>query len=183
MNGKTRSTQWFLVMRSSAALFRSAAKWTNLKKATLPVLAASSIRAASVNHANKASSNAVSFIVHKHITAPKWIVTTPTRGGYSTNIVVKQDYVLKVASDENLAAVAPLLCAGITTYSPIRRFKFAGPGQKVGVVGLGGLGHMAVKFAASMGAEVTVFSTSPSKEQDAKDLGAHHFVVTKDPQI
>lgn len=106
--------------------------------------------------------------------------TTPTYGGYSTAIVVDQDYALKITSDENLAGVAPLLCAGITTYSPLRRFK-VGPGQKVGVVGLGGLGHMAVKLAASMGAEVTVFSTSPSKEEDAKALGAANFVVTKDP--
>ncbi|MBC7901399.1 MAG: NAD(P)-dependent alcohol dehydrogenase [Saprospiraceae bacterium] len=106
--------------------------------------------------------------------------STPTYGGYSTNIVVDEDYALQIASDENLAGVAPLLCAGITTYSPIRRFK-VGPGQKVGVIGLGGLGHMAVKFAASMGANVTVFSTSPSKEADAKALGADDFVVTKDP--
>ncbi len=107
--------------------------------------------------------------------------TTPTYGGYSTAIVVDQDYALKIASDENLAGVAPLLCAGITTYSPIRRFK-VGPDLKVGVVGLGGLGHMAVKLAASMGAEVTVFSTSPSKEEDSKGLGAANFVVTKDPE-
>jgi len=76
--------------------------------------------------------------------------------------------------------VAPLLCAGITTYSPLRRFK-VGPGQKVGVVGLGGLGHMGVKLAAAMGADVTVLSTSPSKEQDAKALGATNFIVTRDP--
>ena len=106
--------------------------------------------------------------------------TTPTYGGYSTTYVVDEDYALKISSDENLAGVAPLLCAGITTYSPLRKFK-VGPGQKVGVVGLGGLGHMAVKLAASMGAEVTVFSTSPSKESDAKALGAANFVVSKDP--
>ncbi len=104
---------------------------------------------------------------------------TPTYGGYSTQIVVDDHFVLSIAATENLAAVAPLLCAGITTYSPLKRFN-VGPGQKVGIVGLGGLGHMGVKLAASMGAEVTVFSTSPSKEADAKKLGAHHFVVTKD---
>jgi alcohol dehydrogenase (NADP+) len=107
--------------------------------------------------------------------------TTPTYGGYSSQIVVDEDYTLKIREQENLAAVAPLLCAGITTYSPLRRFNVRA-GQKVGVVGLGGLGHMGVKLAASMGAEVTVFSTSPSKEQDARSLGANNFVVTKDPE-
>ncbi len=104
---------------------------------------------------------------------------SPTYGGYSTQIVVKEDYALKISDAENLAAIAPLLCAGITTYSPLKRFKVR-EGQQVGIVGLGGLGHMGVKFAVAMGAEVTVFSTSPSKEADAKKLGAHHFVVTKD---
>ena len=106
---------------------------------------------------------------------------TPTYGGYSSQIVVKEDYALKISETENLAGIAPLLCAGITTYSPLKRFK-VGAGQQVGIVGLGGLGHMGVKFAVSMGAEVTVFSTSPSKEADAKKLGAHHFVVTKDQE-
>jgi uncharacterized zinc-type alcohol dehydrogenase-like protein len=107
---------------------------------------------------------------------------TPTYGGYSNVIVVDEDYALKVSHDESeLASVAPLLCAGITTYSPLKRFK-VGPGQKIGVVGLGGLGHMGVKLAVSMGAEVTVFSTSPSKEEDARKLGAHNFVVTRDPE-
>jgi uncharacterized zinc-type alcohol dehydrogenase-like protein len=105
---------------------------------------------------------------------------TPTFGGYSSQIVVDEDYTLHVPENLPLANAAPLLCAGITTFSPLRRFG-AGPGKKVGIVGLGGLGHMGVKFAVAMGAEVTVFSTSPSKEQDARRLGAHHFVVTKDP--
>lgn len=105
-----------------------------------------------------------------------------TMGGYSDHIVVKQDFVLKVTHDEaDLAAVAPLLCAGITTYSPLHHWK-VGPGQKVGVVGLGGLGHMGVKIAAAMGAEVYVFSTSPSKRDDAKRLGATDLIVSKDPQ-
>ncbi len=107
--------------------------------------------------------------------------TTPTYGGYSTQIVVDENYVLKISATENLAGIAPLLCAGITTYSPLKRFK-VGAGQKVGVVGLGGLGHMGVKFAVSMGAEVTVFSTSPSKEADAKKLRAHNFVITKEAE-
>jgi len=106
---------------------------------------------------------------------------TPTYGGYSSHIVVDEQYTLKISSKLPLASVAPLLCAGITTYSPLRHFN-VGPGQKVGVVGLGGLGHMAVKLAASMGAEVTVFSTSKTKEQDARRLGAHEFVVSLDPK-
>ena len=107
--------------------------------------------------------------------------TTPTYGGYSSQIVVKEDYALKISDSENLAAIAPLLCAGITTYSPLRKFK-VGEGSKVGIVGLGGLGHMGVKLAAAMGANVTVFSTSPSKEADARKLGAHNFVVSKDAE-
>ena len=107
--------------------------------------------------------------------------TTPTFGGYSSQIVVDENYALKISAAENLAGVAPLLCAGITTYSPLKRFN-VGAGQKVGIVGLGGLGHMGVKLAVSMGADVTVFSTSPSKEEDARKLGAHNFVVTKEPE-
>lgn len=107
---------------------------------------------------------------------------TPTYGGYSSQIVVDENYALKInAPEEQLAGVAPLLCAGITTYSPLRHFKVEA-GQKVGVVGLGGLGHMGVKLAVSMGADVTVFSTSPSKEADARKLGAHNFVVTRQPE-
>jgi len=106
---------------------------------------------------------------------------TPTFGGYSSQIVVDEAYTLKIPSAIAPERAAPLLCAGITTYAPLRRFK-VGEGQRVGVVGLGGLGHMGVKLAASMGARVTVFSTSPSKEKDARDLGAHDFVVTRDPQ-
>lgn len=105
---------------------------------------------------------------------------TPTYGGYSTQIVVDESYALIIPQGLEPASVAPLLCAGITTYSPLRRFK-VGEGQRVGVVGLGGLGHMGVKLAASMGAEVTVFSTSKGKERDAVALGAHKFVVTKEP--
>ena len=100
--------------------------------------------------------------------------TTPTYGGYSNKYVVDQDYALKVSASGDLSGVAPLLCAGITTYSPLKRWG-AGPGKKVAVAGLGGLGHMGVKIAAAMGAEVTVISTSPSKEQDARGLGASGF--------
>lgn len=106
---------------------------------------------------------------------------TPTYGGYSNIMVTHEDFVLKVSEKLNLAAVAPLLCAGITTYSPLRHWK-VGKGHRVAVLGLGGLGHMAVKFAASFGAEVTMLSTSPSKEADAKRLGAHKFVLTSDAE-
>ncbi len=104
---------------------------------------------------------------------------TITYGGYSDKIVAHQDFVLSISDKLPLEGVAPLLCAGITTYSPLRHWK-VGAGHKVAVIGLGGLGHMAVKFAASFGAEVTVLSTSPNKEEDARRLGAHKFAVTKD---
>lgn len=106
---------------------------------------------------------------------------TVTYGGYSKQIVTREEFVLKISDKLDLKAVAPLLCAGITTYSPLRHWK-VGKGHKVGVVGLGGLGHMAVKFAASFGAEVTMLSHSPSKEQDAKRLGAARFALTKDAE-
>jgi uncharacterized zinc-type alcohol dehydrogenase-like protein len=105
--------------------------------------------------------------------------SSPTYGGYSNTIVVREEFVLHISDKLNLAAVAPLLCAGITTYSPLRYWK-VGKGHKLAVLGLGGLGHMAVKFGVAFGAEVTVLSTSPKKEEDAKKLGAHHFVVTTD---
>lgn len=103
----------------------------------------------------------------------------PTYGGYSNNIVVREEFVLHISDKLPLAATAPLLCAGITTYSPLKHWK-VGKGHKLAVLGLGGLGHMAVKFGVAFGAEVTVLSTSPSKEAAAKELGAHHFVVTSD---
>jgi uncharacterized zinc-type alcohol dehydrogenase-like protein len=102
-------------------------------------------------------------------------------GGYSNNIVVNERYVHTISPklESKLAAVAPLLCAGITTYSPLRHWK-VGPGKKVGIVGLGGLGHMGLKFAHSFGAEVTLFTTSAGKEADARRLGADHVVLSKD---
>ena len=103
-----------------------------------------------------------------------------TYGGYSESIVVDEAFVLKVSNKANLAATAPLLCAGITTYSPLRHWK-VGPGQKVGIVGLGGLGHMGVKFARALGAHVVLFTTSPRKTDDALRLGAHEVVVSKNP--
>lgn len=105
-----------------------------------------------------------------------------TLGGYSEQIVVHERYVLRVRHDEaQLAAVAPLLCAGITTYSPLRHWN-AGPGKTVGIVGIGGLGHMGIKLARAMGAHVVAFTTSESKRQDAHDLGAHEVVVSRDAE-
>ncbi len=104
-----------------------------------------------------------------------------TYGGYSNHIVVDEHFVLHISERLPLEGAAPLLCAGITTYSPLKHWK-VGQGQRVAVLGLGGLGHMAVKFAASFGAEVTMLSSSPAKEADARRLGAHHFVLTSDPR-
>ncbi|MCX8019185.1 MAG: NAD(P)-dependent alcohol dehydrogenase [Chitinophagaceae bacterium] len=104
---------------------------------------------------------------------------TLAQGGYSTQIVVQENYVFHIRDNGNLAAIAPLLCAGITTYSPLR-YAQVSPGMKVAVLGLGGLGHMGVKFAVSFGAEVTVISHSPSKKADALWLGAHDFLLGSD---
>src|SRR5215210_6460916 len=108
----------------------------------------------------------------RHGTAPV------TYGGYSDSIVVDQRFVLRIPSNLDLAATAPLLCAGITTYSPLRHWNI-GKGNKVGIVGLGGLGHMGVKFARAFGAHVVVFTTSSSKREDALRLGAHEVVLSK----
>ncbi len=105
---------------------------------------------------------------------------SPTFGGYSENIVVSQHFVLKVPENLDPAAAAPLLCAGVTSFSPLKHWK-VGPGSQVGVVGLGGLGHMALKLAKAMGAEVTLFTRSPGKEADARALGADHTVLSTDP--
>ncbi|MGW9413538.1 NAD(P)-dependent alcohol dehydrogenase [Arthrobacter cupressi] len=104
----------------------------------------------------------------------------PTAGGYSTSIVVDENYVLKIPEGISLEAAAPLLCAGITMYSPLRNWD-AGPGKRVAIIGMGGLGHMGVKIAAAMGAEVTVLSQSLKKEEDARRLGAGHYYATSDP--
>ena len=106
---------------------------------------------------------------------------TPAYGGYSERIVADEAFTLKISPKLDLAATAPLLCAGITTYSPLKHWKVQ-PGQKVGVVGLGGLGHMALKFAHAFGAHVTQFTTSPGKEDDARRLGADDVVLTRDPE-
>ena len=103
-----------------------------------------------------------------------------TCGGYSTSIVVDEAYTLKIPPNLDLAATAPLLCAGITTYSPLQHWK-VGPGQKVGIVGLGGLGHMGLKIAHALGAEVYLFTTSPGKTKDALRLGAKDVIISKNP--
>ncbi len=107
---------------------------------------------------------------------------TPTYGGYSKAIVVDERFTLRVAPGQDLSRVAPLLCAGITTWSPLRHWNVRN-GSRVGVVGLGGLGHMAVKLAAALGAEVTMLSTSAAKERDARRLGAHEFALTSAPGV
>ena len=104
---------------------------------------------------------------------------TPTMGGYCDGYVIDENYAVKIPANLNLPAVAPLLCAGITLYSPLKHWG-ASAGKKVAVMGLGGLGHMGVKFAHALGAEVTVISHSPSKEADARQLGADHFVLSSD---
>ena len=111
--------------------------------------------------------------------SPEKVIGGMTFGGYSENIVVDEAFVLRLPENLDPAAAAPLLCAGITTWSPLRRWK-VGAGQHVGVVGLGGLGHMAVKFAKAFGARVTLFTTSPEKIADAKRLGADEVVISKD---
>ena len=105
----------------------------------------------------------------------------PTQGGYATDVVVHEQFVLRVPENLDPAAVAPLLCAGITTWSPLRQWK-VGPGSRVAVVGIGGLGHMAVKLARALGAHVVVLTTSPGKAEDALRLGAHEVVLSRDKQ-
>jgi uncharacterized zinc-type alcohol dehydrogenase-like protein len=106
---------------------------------------------------------------------------TLAQGGYADSFVVDQDYAVSIPKNLDMAGVAPLLCAGITLYSPLRNWN-AGPGKKVGVIGLGGLGHMGLKFSKALGAHTTVFSHSPNKEGDARKMGADDFVVTSNPK-
>jgi uncharacterized zinc-type alcohol dehydrogenase-like protein len=113
--------------------------------------------------------------------SPEKVIGGRTFGGYSDKIVVDQSFVLRIPEGMDLPATAPLLCAGITTYSPLRHWK-AGPGMKVGIIGLGGLGHMGVKLAHAMGAHTVLFTTSPSKVADGKRLGADEVVISKDAE-
>ncbi len=114
-----------------------------------------------------------------HLQRPRQAPGGVTYGGYSESIVVDEAFVLKVPSNLDHAAAAPLLCAGITTFSPLHHWK-VGPGQKVGIVGLGGLGHMGVKFAHALGAHTVLFTTSANKVEDGKRLGADEVVISKD---
>lgn len=111
----------------------------------------------------------------------KYLQDTPTFGGYSETIIVDENYLLRIPENLDLAATAPLLCAGITTYSPLHHWK-VGPGKKVGIVGIGGLGHMGIKIAKAMGAHVVAFTTSKSKFAEAHRLGADEVVLSKDPE-
>ncbi|MDB6452325.1 NAD(P)-dependent alcohol dehydrogenase [Falsirhodobacter sp. 20TX0035] len=111
--------------------------------------------------------------------SPDRITGDITKGGYSRHVVVRQEFVLNIPEGLDLSRAAPLLCAGITTYSPLRTFG-VGPGSRVGVVGMGGLGHMAIKLAVALGAHVTVISRSASKQGDAEELGAHAFLISAD---
>jgi uncharacterized zinc-type alcohol dehydrogenase-like protein len=113
--------------------------------------------------------------------SPDKHLDTPTYGGYSESVVVDENYLLRIPENLELAATAPLLCAGITTYSPLRHWN-VGPGKKVGIVGIGGLGHMGIKIAKAMGAEVVAFTTSESKFAEAKRLGADEVVLSKDKE-
>lgn len=113
--------------------------------------------------------------------APDRVSGETTQGGYSSHIVVREEFVLSIPENMDLAKTAPILCAGITTFSPLRTWN-VGPGSRVGVIGLGGLGHMAVKLAVAMGAEVTVISRTKNKEQEAKKLGAKGILPSSEPQ-
>jgi uncharacterized zinc-type alcohol dehydrogenase-like protein len=138
----------------------------------------------SCGHCNNCKEDLEQYCENGHTqtyNSPSQDKKTITYGGYSSHIVVTQGFVLSVSDKLPLEKVAPLLCAGITTYSPLRHWGVKA-GDKVAVVGLGGLGHMAVKLAASMGAEVTMLSRSPKKEKDAQELGAHHFELTTNPE-
>ena len=165
--------------RSSAGSWRSARRSPRTRSATASASAASSAAAARAPPACAATSSTAGSP-----RVPTYAGTdrdgSTTQGGYSTHLVVDQHFVLSVPAGLDPAAAAPLLCAGITTYSPLKRWG-AGPGRKVAVVGLGGLGHMAVKIAHAMGAEVTVLSQSLKKQEDGLRLGADHYHATSDP--
>jgi uncharacterized zinc-type alcohol dehydrogenase-like protein len=169
-------------MKSSGAWRKSARTCRSSRSATSRASAAWSIHAARARPARKdwSSSAKARKASRKPITRRTEKSGGFTAGGYSTSIVVDEAFTLSIPGNLELAAVAPLLCAGITTYSPLRHWNVQ-KGHKVGIVGLGGLGHMGVKIAAAMGAHVVLFTTSPGKIEDAKRLGAHEVVISKDP--
>ena len=172
------STHAFLDMRSSAVSLRSALQSPNSSQATLlPV----GCMVDSDGDCLECQDGLEQFCPHVTLTynSPDAHLGGVTYGGYSDSIVVKEHFVLRVPPNLNLAGAAPLLCAGITTYSPMRHWGVT-KGKKVGVVGLGGLGHMAIKFAHALGAHVVVFTTSPSKKEDALRLGADEVIISRD---
>lgn len=162
---------------------RITAVGSHVKGHTIGQLAGVGCMVESCRHCEECNNNQEQFCSVSPVQTYNSIGTDgqPTYGGYSNTIVVNEDFAFRISEKLDLPAVAPLLCAGITTYSPLRRWN-VGKGHKLAVLGLGGLGHMAVKFGVALGAEVTVLSTSPSKEKDAKALGAHKFVVTTDAE-
>ena len=172
-----RSTRLSPATRSSGALPRSARRLPSTSRATSPRSAAWSTRTAPVPSAKPGLEQ---FCPNLTLTfnSPDKHLGGVTYGGYSDSIVVDERFVLRVPANLNLAGAAPLLCAGITTYSPMRHWGVT-KGKKVGVVGLGGLGHMGVKFARAFGAHVVVFTTSPNKKEDALRLGADEVVVSR----
>ena len=172
-----RSTRSSRATRSSAGSPRSARQSPSSSPATSPRSAAWSTRTAPAPSARPALSSSARTMTLTYNSPDKHLGGV-TYGGYSDSIVVDERFVLRVPSNLNLAGAAPLLCAGITTYSPMRHWGVT-KGKKVGVVGLGGLGHMGVKFAHAFGAHVVVFTTSPSKKEDALRLGADEVVVSR----
>ena len=127
----------------------------------------------------RAGKCSAAMVASRPTTAPTITTARSRKGGYTDHIVVRDHFVLKVPDGMDVSRVAPLLCAGITTYSPLRQYD-VGPSSKVAVVGLGGLGHMGVKLARAMGAQVTMITTSPSKGEDARELGAHDVIISRD---
>ncbi|GGW21667.1 NAD(P)-dependent alcohol dehydrogenase [Arenibacter certesii] len=130
------------------------------------------------NHLEQFCENGATFTYNSH---DKYIKGQQTYGGYSTDVVVDEQFVLRIPNNIDPSAAAPLLCAGITTWSPLRHWKVK-KGDKVGVIGLGGLGHMGVKFANALGAKVVMITTSPDKAKDAKALGAHEVLISKNKE-
>ena len=179
MNGATPSIPWSPAMRSSAKSPASALTSRSSRWATSPPSAAWSIAVASAPPALQArSSNCERHgVVYTYNSKDKQ--GNITFGGYANHIVLDEAFALHVPSNLDPAAAAPLLCAGITTYSPLKHWN-AGPGKKVGVVGLGGLGHMALKFSHAFGAETVLFTTSANKIEDAKKLGADTVTLTRE---
>ena len=178
-NGSPESTPWFPATRSPEWSPASAAKSPSSSPETTSALAAWSIRAAIVRSCKRDLEQYCLEGMTLTYNALERDGKTPTYGGYSERIVVDENYVLRIPDSLPLDAAAPLLCAGITLYSPLKHWG-AGPGKNVAIVGMGGLGHIGVKIASKLGAEVTVLSQSLSKQADGKRFGAAHYYATSD---